>query len=407
MTHDLPLKVMFVAGESSSDLHAAGVARELISLVPGISLFGMGGESSARAGLELIVDSAQVASVMGLVEVVGHLPQLYRAYSELIAQAEARRPQVVVLVDFPDFNFLIGKALHKRGVKVLYFVCPQVWAWRKGRVRTMQRFVDTAAVIFPFEADFYARHGVNASFVGHPFIDLPPPQTIDLQSLSSPGTFQAIDETKVPHAHIPKAPRRVVALLPGSRRAEVERLLPLQIEAFLKAQAVLGDLIAVVPRADSLDEEFLRSILPEREDVLLIPGHARELLHQADFAVVASGTATVEAALAQVPFVCVYRLSPVTYRVARVLVRGVKHFAMPNLIAEKSLVPELLQDEVTPEAMSELIVKYLSSPQLLQDMRNELRLVRERLRPKVNDNKTVYRRVGEMVLELCNIQGRV
>jgi lipid-A-disaccharide synthase len=358
------INAMVVAGESSSDQHAASFVRGLKELSPNSSVFGMGGQFMRSAGAETVIDSEEVASVMGLTEVVASLGGLIGALRSLIAEAQKRKPDVVVLVDFPDFNLLLAKALKKRGFKILYFVSPQLWAWRKGRVKTMQKYIDEIAVIFPFEEDFYKDHGVKAHYVGHPF-------------LKRDEVEGSRDEFFVSNELDPS--KFTFALLPGSRKAEIERLLAPMVEGFSILQKKHQGLQAVIPLANTLDRNDLQPYLEGVNNVFLIDGQCREVMKHSDCGVVASGTATIEAALEGLAFFVVYRLSNLTYKIARLLVRGVKNFAMVNLVADRKVVEELLQDEVTADNIAKQLEKMLLEDAYRAKIKDDLKLVRVNL----------------------------
>lgn len=404
------LRVLVVAGESSSDMHAAGVVRKIISSQHlnhlSVQVFGMGGVNLKAAGAEVIVDSREVASVMGLTEVLSSIPKLIRAYRKLINEAKRRKPQVAVLVDFPDFNFIIGKALKRLGIKVVYFVCPQVWAWRTGRVRQMKKFVDCAAVIFPFEEEFYFRRGIKATFVGHPFVD----EFIDWQQQSI-ALHSADDKAglKALSTELGLDPvRPIIALLPGSRRAEVSKLLGPMVEGYKHIALTRPGFQAVIPVADTLDIQWIKEQLPSDCNITLLHGSARKLLQIAHCAVVASGTATVETALSGVPFFAVYKMSPITMFVARALVRGVRFFAMPNLIVGKKIIEEFLQEQVTPANIARELERIVGDPNFYSRLKRNLYAVRQALSInskkqalkslEASGNQTAYSRVADLVL---------
>lgn len=361
------LKVFVAAGEASSDLHAAALVTDLLKLSPGAEVFGMGGSALRAAGAETIVDSETEASVMGLTEVLSHAQKIVRAFRKLTAAAAARRPDVAVLVDFPDFNLRLAKKLHALGITTVYFISPQLWAWRQGRVKTVKRYIDKVLPIFPFEEGFYQRHGVDAEYVGHPFLDRPPISESKEQLRQELGLSSATP---------------VVALLPGSRKAEINFLLAPMIRAFRLAAARRPGLQAIIPIAENLKQaevEEAIDALGRPAGLVVVRGSARKVLHAADAAVVASGTATLEAALAKVPAVVVYKLAPLTYRIGRLLIRGVQYIAMPNLIAEKEIYPELIQSQVTPDRIAGEIERLLGDPERTSRVRTALDLVEERL----------------------------
>lgn len=359
-----PETIMLVAGEVSGDEHGAELIAALKQIRPGCEVFGMAGHHARGAGMETVIDSDEVGGAMGLTEVVGSLGGLVAAFRSLVKEAEKRKPTLAILIDFPDFNMLLARFLHARGVKVFYFISPQLWAWRKGRVKTMKRFVRKVATIFPFEEAFYLEHGVDAAYVGHPFLDRPP-RPFDREAfLSECG----IDPSK-----------KIVGILPGSRENEISRLLDVLVRGFSKLRAQDSNLHAIVPVAPALSREFVESHMPAAEGVTLISGEASKVLKAADASVVASGTATVEAALAGNPFMVVYRLSSFTYSVGKLLVRGVNHFAMVNVIAGKEVVPEFIQEQVSEERVCEQLRRLLFEQSVRQKMKRELNEVKNKL----------------------------
>jgi lipid-A-disaccharide synthase len=344
------MNFLLSAGEASGDTYGAQLAEALRQLAPssqdaqnrcvsetsapGARFFGMGGEKMRAAGCELLVNASEVA-VVGLVEVLTHLPAIRRRFKHLVAEAARRKPDAAVLIDFPDFNLRLARELHRLGIPVFYFVSPQIWAWRTGRVRQIRKNVRKMIVIFPFEQEFYRRHGVEVSYVGHPLAFAPPPQI-------------SREEFAARHGLDPK--KQWIALLPGSRRRE----LSFNIERMIRAAEMLngegGGYEFVLPVASTLGKDWLTqqlrtawaSPLP-----ITLTDNARITLMHARAAVVASGTATVEAALSGTPFVVVYRLAPLTWMLGRRLVK-LSTFAMPNLIAGEKIVPELIQQDFTP-----------------------------------------------------------
>jgi lipid-A-disaccharide synthase len=382
--------VLIVAGEASSDRHAAGLVRALKKFRPELSLFGMGGTELRRAGVETVVDSEESGSAMGLSELGGNLKKTVSGFRCLAAEIKKRRPALAVLVDYPDFNLRLAKVLSREKVKVLYFIGPQLWAWRRGRIRQMKRFVDRVAVIFPFEEQFYRAHGMEADFVGHPFLDEPWPEVDRAAFFREIGLNPALP---------------AVALLPGSRKPEVERLLPPMVEGFLRERRIRPGLQAIVPVAPGLSVDFLKQLAPEAPGLVFRSVSAREVLSVADAAVVASGTATVEAALSRTPFFVVYKFSSFTYRVARLLVRGVRSFAMVNLVAGRQIVPELLQREVTGERIAAEFERLLGDPVLRERLKRDFELVAKRLRSKRSDGSSAADRAARAALELMSASG--
>ncbi|MCB0322009.1 MAG: lipid-A-disaccharide synthase [Bdellovibrionales bacterium] len=377
--------LLIVAGEASGDEHAARLLEALLKMRGQTKVFGMGGSALRAAGMELVVDSEQSASVMGLTEVVGSLRTIYGAYRTLLAAVDARKPDIAVLVDFPDFNLLLARALGKRKIPVVYFISPQLWAWRQGRVKTIKRYVRKVLPIFPFEESFYQQRNVQAEYIGHPFLDRKELRVDRAKVLTELGLR-------------PDLP--TVALLPGSRRSEVERLLEPMLGAVEQIRRARPGLQVVLPVAATLQMDWFEAVVGDRPWVRLVKGRAPELLRAADAAVVASGTATVEAALAQIPFVVVYRLSGLTYAIARRLITGVRHVAMANLVAGKKLVEELLQDDVCPARIAQELERFLGDPQRSEALRSDLALVKKRLSLGLEPGRTAAERAALAILNV-------
>lgn len=389
---EVPTRVLVVSGEASGDAYAAVLTRALIAQAEGpIEVFGMGGSQARAAGMETVIDSETHASVMGLTEIVGSLRKISRAFHTLVQLAAKRRPDVVVLIDFPDFNLRLAKAVHKLKVPVLYFVTPQVWAWRKSRVKSIAKYTTKVAPIFPFEEHFYQQHGVDAEYVGHPFLDRPPLK---------------LDRDAFLRALRLDPQRPIVALLPGSRVSEVERLLEPMCEAFLKLRKARPGLQAIIPVPPTLPLAWFKLRTAGIPDLALVSGMAREVLNVSRVGVVASGTATVEAALEGLPFVVVYKLSPTTYRVARWLVKGVRHFAMANLVAGKKVVEELLQEEVTGDRIAMELERILGDAKHEKLVRTRLGLVRDRLMLGKDPERTAAERAAQFALDLAMAKKR-
>ncbi len=334
------MELLIVTAEASADLHGAAVLRELKTLLPEVRAFGSAGPLLRAEGCEALV-RAEDLSVMGIVEVLPALPRIFDALDLLSDAARDRRPAAALLIDSPDFNLRLARKLRERDIPVIYFIGPSVWAWRTYRVKQIARDVLRMLVILPFEADFYARHGVRATYVGNPSAD-------------AHRTLPASANRAALRARLGLHPTaKVLALLPGSRRQEVSRLLGPMLQAATLLRAQDPALQVALPVAPTLDRAELQARLDERSftNAVLIDSRATEVLAAADAAIVASGTATLEAALAQVPTVVVYRLSWLSWLIGRLLVR-VKFVSLINLMAGRALVPELLQDRCTPELIA-------------------------------------------------------
>jgi lipid-A-disaccharide synthase len=351
------VRVMISCGEPSGDLYAGALAAEIRRREPEADIFGFGGPRLAASGGRLIGDFHGF-SVTGLTEALRVLPRSFAMLRVLAAAARDQRPDVFVAIDFPDFNFRLMAAVHRLGIPVVYYISPQLWAWRPGRMQTMKRYVDRVLVIFPFEEELYRREDVPVEFVGHPLVDLVRVRASRAELLRE-------------HGLEPAAP--TVALLPGSRPNELHRIVPgIAASLPLISSQVPGVqfIVAAAPNLpDALFAPLAVPIVHERTD---------DVLAASDVVITASGTATVQAALHERPMVVVYRLSPLTYRLGKPFVR-VDTYAMANLVAGRRIVPELIQDEFTPERVARECVRLLTDEQLRRSTRDELRRVRERL----------------------------
>lgn len=353
--------VLLVAGEASGDLRGAELMGELERIDPAIRLIGVGGERLREAGMELLVDTAEL-SIMGFTEVMGRLPTVLRAYRKVRDAirgelADVPQPDLVILIDFPDFNLRLARVAQHAGVPVLYYVSPQVWAWRRYRVRTLARRVDRLAVVFPFEEELY-RGLTQVTFVGHPALETVRATRSREDTLRRLGFL---------------AERPLVTLLPGSRAAEVRELLPAMVEATRRLGRQVHVVVALAhERLRTLAQSLCGGTIP------LVAGETYELIAAADLVLLASGSASLETALLGRPMVILYRLSPASYAVARLLVR-VPHIGMPNLILGRRAVPELIQSAVTPDRIAAEARAILDDPARAAAMREDLAQVRTRL----------------------------
>jgi lipid-A-disaccharide synthase len=354
-------RLLVVAGESSGDQRAARLVTALGERVPGIEIFGLGSEELAATGADLVADSREI-SVVGIAEAIEILPRASEIFRSLVREAERRRPAVAVLVDFPDFNLRLARELAWLGIPVVYYVSPQIWAWRRGRVRTVADCVDRMLVLFPFEVPFYRAHGVRVVHVGHPLVD-------EVPQLEQ--AWQGMPPGAEPEVHR-------LALLPGSRRSEVAALLPAMLGA---AQRIAGRLPVEVRviRAPGLDDAPFRDALARTGLAAdLVTSDRYSAVAGSHLALCASGTATLETGLLGTPMIVCYRLSPWTYWPARALVR-VPHVALVNLVLGKRAVPELIQGAATPERIADEALRLLASRREIRRMRVDLGELRERL----------------------------
>jgi lipid-A-disaccharide synthase len=353
---------MISCGEPSGDMYAAELARQIRAEEPAAVITGFGGERLRAAGAHLLGDFSGL-SVTGLLEVVRILPRTLTIYRRLVAAAKADRPDVFVAIDFPDFNFRLARAMRGLGVPVVYYISPQLWAWRPGRMKTMRRLADRVLVIFPFEERIYQDAGVPVEWVGHPLLDVMPP--------SRPGSEIAAEFGLRPD-------KPIVALLPGSRRNEVSAILPDLVTASQEIRRRLPECQFVLARAPHVSADLLQPLERLDPPAVVVEGRTDDVLEVADVALVASGTVTVQAALHECPMVVVYRLSPLTYQLGRRFV-NVDTFAMANLVAGKRVVPELIQDDFTPERVAAEALAILTDPERRAAMRRELAEVRKRV----------------------------
>ncbi len=351
------MRLLISAGEASGESYGAQLVAALRQREPALECFGVGGERMRAAGCRLVVEAKDIA-VVGLAEVVTHLPKIWGQFRRLLHAVDAGKPDAAVLIDFPDWNLRLARQLHGRGIPVIYYVSPQLWAWRPQRLEQIKRYVRKMLVIFPFEEAWYRERGVAAEYVGHPLADLPAPDN-------------------VPPLRSPQIP---IAILPGSRRKEIALNLP----AMLAAARVLGKQYQfLIPVASTVSSKWMvdlihRALGDDPGVNLKLESDARMVLAQSRAAMVASGTATVEAALIGTPFVMVYRVSPLTWKVGRPLV-SVPFFAMPNLIAGREVVPELVQDNFTAENLVAHMNQIIAEGPGRQAMLQGLQEVRSKL----------------------------
>jgi len=333
-------KILIVAGEASGDLHGGNLAKEIIRLRPDIELVGMGGSFMRQAGVDTIIDNAELA-VVGIWEVLAHLKVILRAFNTLKQLLINDPPALIVLIDYPDFNLRLAKVARKAGVPVLYYISPQVWAWRRGRVKKIAGLVDKMLVAFPFEKEFYDNAGLDCTFVGHPLLD----------------AIKEMPDRKTLAARFGLDPERpIFGILPGSRRKEISFHLPVMLNAYQILKEKIPGLQAVIPVASTLVQGDFTAHMEGFGDVKLVEGDTDSVMALMDAAVVASGTATLQTALYGKPMVIMYRLSPLTYHLGKMLIK-VDHIGIVNIVAGREVSPELIQDMATPENISSLIFK--------------------------------------------------
>jgi len=370
---------MMSCGEASGDLYAGALALELQRLAPGVRIFGIGGEKMHAAGAELVGDYRGLA-VTGLVEALRVVPRSFSLLRRLRERMARDRPDVLVVIDFPDFNFRLAASARALGIPVVYYVSPQIWAWRAGRIKTVKQVASKVLVIFPFEKKFYEDAGVPVEFVGHPLPDLIQVTEPRERLLAGAG----LD---------PTAP--TIALLPGSRPNEVRSILPNLAEAATLIRQRVPSAQFVIARAPKLSDQMFEPFSRFAGPSAIVSGRADDVLHASDVVITASGTATVQAALHGKPMVIVYRLAPLTYKMGRRFVK-VDTFGMVNLLAGRRIVPELIQDDFTPARVADEAVGLLTDPARAADMRRALAEVRDAL-----GEPGASRRAAEAVLSVA------
>jgi lipid-A-disaccharide synthase len=375
--------VMIVTGETSGELYGSLLARSLKNRFPELSIIGIGGERMRDAGVELI---AGVTSSFGISEVLSSLRavrETFRKATEALTHYEAR---VLVLIDYPDFNLRLARKARKSNVKILYYVSPQVWAWRKKRVKKIAKLVDRMAVILPFEEKIYAREGLDCEFVGHPVYDEIREMKIDRKEVRK--ELGLSDEVPV------------LSLLPGSRPHEIDKLLPVILEVVREFKSEFRGYQFCVPFAPNTDTEYYKTMIEalEQEGAVINKGEAVKVLSVSDVAVIASGTASLQAALLGIPAVVIYKLFPLTYALGRLLVK-VKHISLVNLLSGEAVVKELIQSDVNPREIVKELREIIKNPGHREKMLKAYADIKRQF-----SDKKASERVAEMVAEMAGLK---
>ena len=376
------MRILISAGEASGEMYGAQLIETLRRHDPSLEFFGVGGPRMRTAGCDTIVDSKDLA-VVGITEILAHLPKIWGLFHKLITAADKRKPDLAIVIDSPAFNWRVAREMHKRGVPVVYYVAPQFWAWRQGRVRLLRDYITKALVIFPFEEKFYRDRGVDATFIGHPLADLPKPEI----SRDAYASQYKLDPNK-----------HWITLMPGSREREVRMNLPEMLATAIRLGANCEFLL---PVASTLNPQLLTSLLGGDANIHLVP-EALPALTLSRAGIIASGTATVEAAMMNLPFVMVYRVTPLTYLLGKSRVK-VPHFAMVNLIAEREVVPELVQHDFTAEKIVAQMNQIIPDGPARSAMLTGLAEVRARLGEGAG-HIPAAERAAEVVLKLLQQQ---
>ncbi len=377
---DHPARILISAGEASGEMYGAQLIETVHRQEPSLEFFGVGGERMRAAGCDTVVDTKDLA-VVGITEVLSHLSKIYALFRKLIAAADRRRPELAIVIDSPAFNWRVARQMHHRGIPTIYYVCPQFWAWRQGRVRLLRKYIDKALVIFPFEEEFYRERGVDATFVGHPLAELEHP---------------AIERNDYAARYGLDSQKHWITLMPGSRGKEVRMNLPTMLEAASQFGRTYEFLLPIAP---TLDRTFLQSLIGSRSITLV--AESLPALWHSRAGIIASGTATVEAAMMATPFVMVYRVTPVTYALGRWRIK-VPHLAMVNLIANERIVPELVQSDFTAPNVASELEKVVPDGPARDAMLEGLARVKARLRSPHQDaeHRHPAERAADVVLAI-------
>ena len=380
---------MIVAGEASGDLHGADLARELLALESSLSLSGIGGAGMASAGVALHYDISRLA-VMGIVEVISRLKDVRSAMKILENQFQTNRPDLLILIDYPGFNLELARRAKKNNIPVLYYISPKIWAWREGRIKSIKKYIDRMAVILPFEKSFYRGHGVEVDFVGNPLLD-------------HVHTVLTSDEFKTQYEIDHDA--TVIGIMPGSRKQEIAKLLPVFMKAALLLNREVEKCVFLLPLASTLTEEDLKEhgYKDTELDIRIVKDTRYETMAACDAAMAASGTLTMELAILQVPMVVCYRVSALTHFLAKSFIK-VEFASLVNLVAEKEVVPELLQQKATSENIYHEILPLLLDKEVRDVMKQELAHVVNQLGESGGSKRTA-RLAIEMLTEMRTSNG--
>ena len=376
-------KFFIVSGENSGDLHASNLVRQMLQLCPEAEFWGLGGEQSRQAGVKLLHNIVDDLAVIGFVGVLTKYIPLRKVFYAAVDFLTKEKPDAVILIDYPGFNLKLMQFARELGIKVFYYISPQVWAWRRGRIRKIAKYVDKMLVILPFEEQLYKEAGVNVSYVGHPLLDIMN-LTMTKQQVCD---YFTLDPAK-----------KLVGFLPGSRKSEVERHLPVMLEAGEMIQKKIPDVQFVMPRASTIKREMIDYYTRNSTITLKVVDQYRYNVRSAmDFAIVASGTATLETAFLCCPMIIIYKVSFLNYVLAKNFVR-VPYIGLINIIAGNMLVPELLQNEATPLNLAEKTVEMMNDPDMLAALRYEMKKIKERM-----GGPGASRRAAEIILNFLNI----
>ncbi|MDD5073070.1 MAG: lipid-A-disaccharide synthase [Candidatus Omnitrophica bacterium] len=374
----MPKKIMIIAGEASGDLHGSSLVLALKELEPDVKLVGMGGEKMIKAGLRSFQDIKDL-SVIGLLEILSSLKKFKDAFNLLAGKLDSEKPDAVILIDYPEFNLRFAKEAKKRGIPVIYYISPQIWAWRKGRVNIVKKYVGKMIVILKFEKDFYSKEGVDVEFVGHPLLDVVKPSFGREEFLKKYGLEPAF---------------KTIALLPGSRLTEIERNLPIMLKAAKRIKDRFGDTQFILAKPPEIKASAYEKILKKSPlKPAVAEGHPYDCINAAELVLVASGTATVETMILEKPMLIIYKVSLLTWLVGKLLVK-VPNIGLVNIIAGEKIVPELVQFDATPSKISSEVSSLFSSLEKMGAMKVRLAAVKAGL-----GGPGASRRAAEIILK--------
>jgi len=349
--------ILIIAGEESGDIHAGNLVKEMLRLDSSLQFYGIGGEKMKKAGVELLFHTREMA-FLGFFEVIEHLPFIHKVYNTMTSSLSEQHPDLVILVDYPGFNIRFAKEAKKRNIPVVYYISPQVWAWKKKRINTIAKRVEKMIVLFPFEVELYNEKGVDVSFIGHPLKDIVTPELSREKFFNQYGLNDS---------------QPIVSLLPGSRKQEIQKLLPEMIEAFSVLKQKLPQLQGIIARVENIDNNIYETMIKDKQ-IHLVTDKTYDVIHYSDVAMVASGTATLETAILETPMVILYKINFLTYLIGKILVQ-LNNFGLVNIVAGKTIVPELLQHQVTGKNIAENIYPFLTDDKKIAAVKKELHRV--------------------------------
>ncbi|MCP4113544.1 MAG: lipid-A-disaccharide synthase [Desulfobacteraceae bacterium] len=369
--------IMIIAGEASGDLHGANLVRAMHKKDNTLFFCGVGGQALRDAGVKVVVDASEL-SVVGITEVFSKIPGIFKGMGVVKKLLRTLAPDLLILIDFPDFNLHVAATAKRLGIPVLYYISPQIWAWRSGRVKKIGKLVDHMAVILPFEEKFYRKHKIPATFVGHPIVDCG--LMTDDCGLMTDDCQSSISKSKIKDQK-----SQILSFLPGSREGEIKRHLPIMLKTAQLLNQWDNNIKFIISVAPSVEKKQIEDILTSHSSLLtshsphfsLLTG-TDEVFEKSTLIVAASGTVTLQAGISAAPMIIIYKVSPVSYLVGKALIK-VKNISLVNLIAGKEIVPELIQDEASPENIAEMAIKMLKNRECLERMRNELLVIRNKL----------------------------